>query len=361
MKRFAYSLLAALTLTSCSSGSGGGKDNSNLFILNNPFEVPTQAANSSSNANSGNTQATNSNQAGSNTNSQSSSQTNSTTNSQNSSQTGGNVNVNNNVAVTPAATTTTQTPTPFKETIFAPSADPKALSGGHLAVKADGSTQGTALKNYRDEELNELVVGDTHIRLFNVREDLSGTYLDKFKALSNSDVTEGKNGEVSGFVGGWGNLFTYAGFFHTRFGVYRANGVDHLFAQGFATPLTEAADSRNGRLSPMPTSGRNTYANGQALYGKDGNYEQLKAVALADFDAKTITVSLLDQLGGSPKVQFNAQIDGNTFKGDSGDIHSRGGFFGSGADEATGLFYHADGAEKGKNGVFGVNSPRRER
>lgn len=313
MKKLTLTVIAsAIMLTACSSSSGGGQNNSNLFILNDPFAVQTPPS------------------------------TPSTPN-------------------TPAEPQE-QKERPFQNPVFTPSANPKALSGGHLAVTADGKTSVKSVPaNYRDEELNELVINNTHIRLFSVRDDLSGTHLDTFKTLSDDDVTEGKTSTVSGLAGGWGNIFYNLGFHNSRFGVYTVNNTDHLFVQGFSTPLSQSEESRNGRLSPMPTTGRNTYLNGQAIYGKDGNYEQLKAIAVADFAEKTLNVSLSETLGGAPKLQFNAKIEGNTFKGEEGSIHSYGGFFGSGADEAAGMFYQTDGADKGKNGAFGVNNPRRER
>lgn len=310
MKKFPLSLVVcSMLLTACSSSSGGGQNNSNLFVLNDPFKAQ-----------------------------------------------------NAPVAPSNAAGSQNLKMSPFQNAVFVPSANPKSLSGGYLAVAADGKTSGKSVPaDYRDEELNELVIGNTLIRLFSVQDNLKGAYLDTFKTLSDSDVTEGKTGTVSGLAGGWGNIFYNLGFQNSRFGVYTVNNTDHLFVQGFSTPLSQSEESRHGRLSPMPTTGRNTYLNGQAIYGKDGNYEQLKAIAVADFAEKTLNVSLSETLGGAPKLQFNAKIEGNTFKGEEGSIHSYGGFFGSGADEAAGMFYQTDGADKGKNGAFGVNNPRRER
>lgn len=307
MKKLTLTVIAGvLMLTGCSSSSGGGQNNSNLFILNDPFAAQTSP--------------------------------------------------------NPSNNSQEQKDSPFTNAVFTPSANPKALSGGHLAVTADGKTSVKSVPTeYRDEELNELVINNTHIRLFNVRDDLSGAYLYTFKTLSNDDITEGKTGTIKGLAGGWGNIFYNSGFQNSRFGVYTVNNTDHLFAQGFSTPLTQSEESRHGRLSAMPTTGRNTYLNGQAIYGKDGNYEQLKAIAVADFAEKTLNVSLSETLGGEAKLQFSAKIEGNTFRGTEGAIHSYGGFFGSGADEAAGMFYQTEGTDKGKNGAFGVNNPRRER
>lgn len=336
MKTFTLSVLAGtmMILTACSSSSGGGQSNSTLFTLNDPFAVQTSSSTS------------------------------------NAASTTGSATRPAAQATSPSASFSPNTATeisaqnvrPFQAAVFMPSANPKALSGGYLAITADGKTSSKSVpSNYRDEELNELVINNTHIRLFNVRDNLSGTYLDTFKALSDVDVTEGKTGAVSGLAGGWGNVFFNLGFYNSRFGVYTVNHTDHLFVQGFSTPLTQSEESRNGRLSPMPTTGRNTYLNGQAIYGKEGNYESLQAIAVADFAEKTLNVSLSDSLGGAAKLQFSAKIEGNTFKGEEGAIHSYGGFFGSGADEAAGMFYQTEGVDKGKNGAFGVNNPRRER
>lgn len=308
MKKPLLTLLAlscTLALSACSSSHGGGENNSSTFILSNPF-APT-----ASNA--------------------------------------GNENRDNQ-------------DNPFKDAIFSPSTNPTALSGGHLTVKADGTTVGaTVPANYRDEELDELVIGNTHISLFNLSENLDGRHLDKFKTLSNRDVREGRTGNVSGLAGGWGNYQFSLGYINSRFGVYQVNGEDHLYVQGYATPITNTELTRHGDFKPMPTNGRNIYLDGQALYGKSGNYIQLKSVAIADFDRKTLQVSLLEEISAEPKLQFNASIDNNTFKSDTGNVHSRGGFYGSSANEVSGIFYVVDGSDKGHNGVFGAKDPRVER
>lgn len=314
MKALHFSIittLCTLALSGCSSSSGGSEANSSLFITQDPYKNTQTPNNTSSSSSSTNT----------------------------------------------AGNTHTVVE---KINIFNPqlvaSVNPTELSGSLLAVKADGTTSHKALHNYRSEELDEIVVDGTHVRLFNVQDKLSGNGLDGFKPLSDVDVIEGKNGTVSGYAGGYGNIFHYMGFRNTRFGVYTANNQDHLFVQGYATPLSEIQKSRNEDLYPMPTNGRYTYRTGQALYGKNGSYEQLSTSAVADFDSKTLNVTL----SGSSNLQFSATIEGNGFSGDSQGIQSKGLFYGDRADEIGGIFYQTEGNDKGKGGVFGARNPRRE-
>lgn len=302
MKPLRFSLIAALctlSLTACVSSSGGGESNSSLFITKNPYSVNVPPSSE------------------------------------------GDESV-------------------FSATSLLASNNPTQLSGGSLRVTPNGAVSSN-IQNRQDESLEGLIIGDTLVALFNVYDLLSEEHLNTFKPLTEKDVKEGKpSGEVSGYIGGFGNSLTHTGFYNTRFGVYRAEGVDNLFVQGYVTPLTETVKSRNGDLNPMPTQGRYTYTNGQGLYGKDGVYEQLKASVIADFDNDKLSVSLSDNISSNPKVTFSSNISGNGFSGSSAGIHSKGQFYGDNADEVAGIFYQTEGTDKGKSGVFGARSPRRD-
>lgn len=309
-----------LALSACSSSSGGGESNSSLFITQDPYK--NQSTNSGGIANNSNL--------GNNPSSDTASSSGS--------------NSAGNLAI-------------FSSSSFTASPNPVQLSGAIVSVKAETPTVSN-LKNTRDEELNELLVGNTHIRLFSVYDLLDPEQsLDKFKPLTDNDVIDGRTGTASGYVGGFGNIFSYSGFHNTRFGVYRADNVDHLFVQGYVTPLTERQRSRNGDLDPMPSAGRYTYRIGQALYGQNGEYEQLSASVVADFDTDKLNVNLN---GTKTNLSFSANISGNGFEGNDGGIQSKGLFYGDQAEEIGGIFYRTEGSEKGKGGVFGARSPRRD-
>lgn len=362
MTSFRFSLittLCAVVLTACSSSSGGGEANSTLFITQDPYKsvqnVSKDAtANQGSTSNTGSVSGTkpevnkvelpnvpNRSEAISNQDSTNNTETTSETKPEVNKAESPNVSSRLNI---------------FNDDIFVASANPTMMSGGILKIQADGKTENRSLYNFRSEELNELMVDGVHIRLFNVNDLLNANGLDDFKTLTNSDVVEGKKGDVSGYAGGIGSIFHYYGFYNTRFGVYTSEHQDHLFVQGYVTPLTESVKSRNGDIGPMPQAGRYTYRTGQAIYGKEGQYGKLAASAVADFDTKTLNV----KLSGATDLAFSATIEGNGFKGDSNGIQSKGLFYGDRADEVGGIFYQTEGDEKGKGGVFGVRNPRRE-
>lgn len=250
----------------------------------------------------------------------------------------------------------TGTIVPFKDPTFVPSND-GTLFGALIHVKKDGSTLGQNPVNDGYEMLNELRVDDKRILLFNSNELLQSPDPSGFKVLSNKDVVPETPIEktVSGFVGGWGAEGEYDPriFRNIRFGVLSLEKESTLFVQGYVTPIKGVETVRGKQLYSMPKSGAILYNQGYALYGRDGDYQRLKAEVEADFDTKKLSVVIQDQ-NEQKQFDFSANIEGNTFVGKSNGIESKGAFYGSRANEVGGIFYRTEGNDKGKNGVFGA-------
>ncbi|OOH88880.1 hypothetical protein BMT54_08115 [Pasteurellaceae bacterium 15-036681] len=251
-----------------------------------------------------------------------------------------------------------QETSPLKESNFAINPDGD-LTGKVINVNNDGSLTAANVVNYRDENINELVIGNTKIALFNAYDLTDGTGKGTLKELTDKDVREGvPTGNISGYIGGWGEEYYRTGFQSLRFGVYNVDKQSTLFVQGYMTPVGETMLVRSVTYYPVPASGTFTYRSGQALYGKDGDYQQLNPTVVANFDNKKLSVTLAEQATAKEKLAFSADIDGNTFSGKTNGIESKGAFFGSRADEVGGIFYQTEGTEKGYHGVFGANDKR---
>ncbi|MGX2949514.1 transferrin-binding protein-like solute binding protein [Ursidibacter sp. B-7004-1] len=243
---------------------------------------------------------------------------------------------------------------PFKQNVFVQPED-GTLTGAVIHIDSKGNSQSYNPVNNGKEALNELIINDQRIILFSSSDLISGNGLDGFKVLTNKDVAQETpiNGTVKGLVGGFGSQASYnpTEFRNMRFGAVNINDKSYLFVQGLLTP-TSLQDS----IYPVPRNGKFLYHKGYALYGSLGNYQQLGADVVADFNNKKVQVVLKD--GEQQKLAFNADIDGNVFKGITNGIETQGAFYGSLAAEVGGVFYQTEGVDKGKNGVFGAVDKR---
>lgn len=254
----------------------------------------------------------------------------------------------------------TETISLFKEPTFVHSNN-GPLTGAIITLKANGTTTASNPINDGKEELNELVIDDKRILLFNSRDLINGNGMDGFKTLSNDDVMKETptTSKISGYVGGWGSEseFDPRIFTNMRFGVINIDNESALFIQGYQTPETNVELARSKSLYPMPKSGKFLYNTGHALYGKEGNYQQLNAEVVADFSNKQLEVALKEN--NTSKLEFTANIEGNTFNAKNNGIEAKGAFYGSQANEVGGIFYQTEGNDKGKNGVFGAVDARK--
>lgn len=251
------------------------------------------------------------------------------------------------------------TQSPFSDPIFVASEQGPQV-GAVVTLEKNGTITGRNPINDGREELNELVLEGTRFLLYNSRDLIEGNGIDGFKTLSNQDVMKETpyNGKISGYVGGWGPEGDYDTqiFTNMRFGVLNRDNDSTLFVQGYQTPEEQVSYARQKALYPMPKSGVFLYKTGHALYGKEGNYQQLTAEVVADFTQKQLDVVL--KKDEKEKLAFSAQIDKNAFTGKHKGIESKGAFYGSRANEVGGVFYQTEGTEKGKNGVFGAVDAR---
>lgn len=248
---------------------------------------------------------------------------------------------------------------PLNQNLFVASSD-GTLSGAVVTLNANGTSESRNPINNGKEMLNELIIGDNRLVLFNTNDLLNGNGMDGFKALSNNDAAKETpiSATVSGYVGGWGSESSYnpSEFRNMRFGIANVGSDSHLFVQGYLTPTDGVQVGRNGEHYPMPREGKVLYEKGYALYGKDGSYQQLTAEVEANFSDKKIGVKLKE--GDTEKLAFNGVIEGNSFSGKTNGVESKGAFYGSRAAEVGGVFYQTEGADKGKNGVFGAVDKR---
>ncbi|MCK3654857.1 hypothetical protein A4G19_03475 [Pasteurellaceae bacterium Macca] len=249
----------------------------------------------------------------------------------------------------------------FQDSTFNEGGEPyfyRGLAGGVYTLKKDGSVQGRAPKNYRDEHINELLLGDLVLPLFTSTDYVSGYegYPESaFKPLTAKNVVKGNApADLKGYVGGFAEPHEYAKYQNVRFGIVSSQGEPTLFVQGYLTPVNEVRDSINGTHYPMPKSEVFVYKEGHALYGKEGNYQQYYADVRADFGERKLTVNLEGKQNPQSKIHFSANIEGNKFSGLTDGIESNGAFFGSQANEVGGMFYQKEGADKGAHGVFGA-------
>lgn len=227
------------------------------------------------------------------------------------------------------------------------------LLGGTIITLANSTATAQAVKNDPAEHLDELIIDDRKIALLTASDKLSGVAVDSLKTFTSKDLVD-SSGSLQGAVGSqgkygeWGQDYTAM-----RYGVATVNGVSHLFVQGYLTPESSIA---NGRY-PMPKNSVYRYT-GNALYGKDSNYQQLASEVIADFNHKKVKVALKDLASQTEKLTFGGEINGNTFAGERNGVQAQGAFFGSQANDVGGVFYQLSGTEQGNNGVFGASNKR---
>lgn len=128
----------------------------------------------------------------------------------------------------------------------------------------------------------------------------------------------------------------------TAFGVYVDNytGKQYLYVQGNPTDVKQ-----------IPMSGKVEYVGG-AVYLKDGfNNERSGMKATADFDTKTVAITINPNRAAVPEMNFGGKITGNSFAGEVNGVKTQGGFFGENAKELSGIFTNE--ADKSR-GVFGA-------
>ncbi|AUI66856.1 MULTISPECIES: transferrin-binding protein-like solute binding protein [Glaesserella] len=314
MKHFKFTLLAIsclLALTACSSSSGGGGGSAPTYFTEKP-------------------------------------QTESTSSS------GSNTSVNQNTETSPQ-----NEPKTLKDPIFQGKNGDK-LVGALVTITPNGQISGQNLTSYLGEDLNVLMLNKVEIPLLptSADDDQSG-----FKAITSTEATA-KLGNIQGYTNKATTDYRDTRYYQfVRFGVVSLNNQNTLFVQGLQTPISGSiSDIENGyaTLYSMPKSGKFVYKKGDALYGKDGNYEQLTADVSADFTNKQLSVSLKDSATKAEKVAFSSVIDGNTFSGSHNGVDSKGAFYGSQANQVAGVFYRTEGTEAGYHGVFGATDKRRD-
>lgn len=353
MKNASVTLLSvacALALAGCSSSRGGDEVNTSRYLTEKPTQTKPSTSTDSTTSDTTATGTTSvDNQPTTNT---------STTNTGNAGNTTSGSTSTTNTS-TGAATTGTASTSPFQTKLFTPSAEGD-LAGAVITLNSNGTTTSRNPINNGKELLNELIIGDSHLVLFNANDLLNGNGMDGFKTLSNRDASKETpiSETVSGYAGGWGSEASYnpSEFRNVRFGVANVGSQSHLFVQGYLTPTANVQTIRGTEFYPVPKSGKFLYEKGYALYGNNGRYQQLAAEVEANFSDKKIDVKLTDN--GTEKLAFNGVIDGNTFSGKSNGIESQGAFYGSQASEVGGVFYQTEGTDKGKNGVFGAVDKR---
>lgn len=128
----------------------------------------------------------------------------------------------------------------------------------------------------------------------------------------------------------------------TAFGVYVDNytGKQYLYVQGNPTDVKQ-----------IPMAGKAEYLGG-AVYLKDGaNNERSEMKATADFDTKTVAITIEKNRTAVPEMKFGGKITGNSFAGEVNGIKTQGGFFGENAKELSGIY--TNDADKSR-GVFGA-------
>lgn len=231
--------------------------------------------------------------------------------------------------------------------------------GALFKINEHGEVEGQNLKSYVGEDLNVLMVNNVEIPLLPIAADdeQSG-----FKQIQPSDYVVSKLGSVNGYTSKATTDYRDVRYYQfVRFGMININKDSTLFVQGLQTPTEGTiSDIENGyaTLYSMPKSGKFVYKKGEALYGKDGSYQQLIANVSADFTNKQLDVSLRDSETQAEKVAFSSNIDGNTFSGNHNGIDSKGAFYGSQANQVAGIFYQTQGVEAGYHGVFGATDKR---
>lgn len=211
------------------------------------------------------------------------------------------------------------------------------------------------LSNYDKEPLSVLLLDGSEIQLNTQAAEDEQAGFNPIKAI---DLKTGSLGTISGAVSKTGlyeaDTRTYQ---FVRFGVVNVNNQSNLFVQGLQTPVQgiyPEEDNGHATLYSIPKSGIFVYNKGDALYGKDGTYSALSANIKADFTNNKLDVSLKDATQVE-KVKFSAEIDGNSFYGNSQGIESKGAFYGSRANQVGGVFYEE---KSGYNGVFGATDKR---
>ncbi|WP_373766604.1 transferrin-binding protein-like solute binding protein [Glaesserella sp.] len=301
------------TLTACSSSSGGGGGNAPVYFTEKPT---TNADTNTSATDSGNDSA-----------------------------------IPSDSTIPPL-----NTASPINGNLFQGQHGDKFV-GALITIKNSGETTGQNLKSYLGEDLNVLMVNNVEVPLLPVsaEDDQAG-----FKTISPID----KLGLIHGYTNKATSEYRDVRYYQfVRFGVLNMNSQHTLFVQGLQTPVSgTVSELENGyaTLYAMPKSGKFTYNKGDALYGKDGNYQQLIANVTADFTNKQLQVSLKESATQSEKLAFSSRIDGNTFSASHNGIDSKGAFYGSQANQVAGVFYRTEGEEAGYHGVFGATDKRRD-
>lgn len=320
MKQFnltMVSVICALAVTACSGGGGGGSNNSAAETAKNNVTA------------SNNTTTTNTT-----SNTAQSSQNNTITNPSSSGTT-----ASGGSTATGQASFTTPPQT----------AKPDALAGSILTLDKTSAVLAPSV-NYSNEDLDELVIGSTKVALLTATDKLNGTAVDSLKKITQADVRSGSASNVSGYVGSQGQYGTQdrINYQAMRYGVYTADGVSHLFVQGYLTPATTKTTVRGVEFLPMPDKGVFKYT-GNAVYGKDNNYSPSAAEVIADFGNKKVKVEVKQ-----PGLVFGGEISGNTFKGTRNGIQTQGAFYSTVAQDVGGVFLTGDGT----NGAFGASNKR---
>lgn len=238
--------------------------------------------------------------------------------------------------------------------------DSDKLSGALITINSNGYTQNQNLKSYLGEDLNVLMLNNVEIPLLPIAADTDQA---GFKAITATSGTA-KLGNIQGYTNKAASDYRDPSYYQfVRFGVVLLNNQSTLFVQGLQTPVSGSiSELENGyaTIYSMPKSGKFVYKKGDALYGKNGKYEQLIADVKADFTNKQLDVSLKDTTTKNEKVAFSSTISGNTFSGSHNGVDSRGAFYGSQANQVAGVFYRTEGSEAGYNGVFGATDKRRD-
>lgn len=247
--------------------------------------------------------------------------------------------------------------------------DGTALLSGGLSTSTQNSFSGRNIENH-SKGINTLIVDGKEITLISV-DDMkkhraeSDDILDDDKKVFNK-IFEINTESGHGKVGSLPKAASKSDFEQMRYGYYTdKNGVTHLFVQGYLTPTTLKESekvnspfnyywmSRNGNssdrrsLREMPISGVYEY-NGKAFYGKGGSYDELTTKAYADFSNRKVKVELSKD--SMQTLTFGGDIKGNTFSGSHNGIATKGGFYGSKANDIGGIFYNTN---NGNDGVFG--------
>lgn len=242
---------------------------------------------------------------------------------------------------------------PLKDEMFQMQKNAR-MTGAILSVNNDDTTSGQNLTASEKETLNVLLVNGVEIALPTLSADNEQA---GFNTFGSDAQKTGNLGEMNGAVNKSTTDYRDERYYQfVRFGVLNLNNQSKLYVQGLQTPVSgiyDEIDNGYANLYPMPKNGTYVYHKGEALYGKDGVYQNLDAKVTADFSNKQLAVSLQDS-AQIEKVTFSAVIDGNTFSGNNNGIESKGAFYGSRANQVGGIFYSTEGSEKGYNGVFGA-------